>query len=132
MLRLVVRGLPLALVVAAGCTLPSDAATRLAADIEAGVERLGTESGARTLVQHVTPSRAGECDGAYAVQLDRVGALIVWCKDAAGKSESSHSTARHARYVDTPQTYIVDKAAGVPLTISLERRGERAVVVDLR
>ena len=69
---------------------------------------------------------------AYKVQLDKVGAMIIWCKDAAGETVSSHSTSYHARFVETPETYLIDKEAGETLTIELERRGKRAVIVDVR
>jgi hypothetical protein len=117
---------------AAGCDIATDAATRLAYDIEAGADRLGSAPGDRYSVLHRTPSKAGECAGPYTVQFDKVGALIVWCKDASGQTVSSHSTTYHARFVDTPRTYILDKPAGATLTVELERRGGRAVVADVR
>ena len=48
MLRIVAPRLLLALAAigATGCSPPSDAATRLAGDLKAGAERLGTDSGA--------------------------------------------------------------------------------------
>ena len=117
----------------AGCILDfTDAATRLAYDIEAGASRLGPQDGAKYSIEHHTPSKSGECVGPYTVQLDKVGALIVWCKDTAGRTVSSHSTSYHARFVDTPQTYIVEKPAGATLTIDIERRGGRAVATDVR
>jgi len=117
----------------AGC-IPdfSDAATRLAYDMEAGASHLGTQDGAQYSIAHRTPSKSGECVGPYTVQLDKVGALIVWCKDAAGRTVSSHSTSYHARFVDAPQTHILEKPAGATLTIDIERRGGRAVVTDVR
>jgi hypothetical protein len=45
---------------------------------------------------------------------------------------SSHSTSYHGRFVETPQTYLLDKRAGDPLTIDLERRGGRVIIVDAR
>jgi hypothetical protein len=119
------------LATATGCDMPTDAATRLAHDIEVGAGRLGTEPGARYRIQHRTPSKASECGGPYTVQLDKVGALILWCKDATGRTVSSHSTSYHARFVDTPRTYIVEKPAGSTLIISLERRGGRAVITSV-
>ena len=121
----------LALVAAAGCDFFTDAATRLAYDIEAGAGRLGREDGARYSIRHITPSKPGECDGPYTVQLDKVGALIIWCRDATGRTVSSHSTSYHARFVDTPRTYILEKPAHAPLIIDLERRGGRAVIADV-
>ncbi|MEO8005936.1 MAG: hypothetical protein ABI771_13565 [Betaproteobacteria bacterium] len=115
----------------AGCGISTDAATRLASDIEAGESRLGREGGARYTIQHRTPSKPGECIGPYVVQLDKVGALIIWCKDEAGKTVSSHSTSYHARFVDTPQTYLLEKPGGSTLTIDIERRAGRAVIANV-
>ena len=127
------RGFAAVLLLAvAGCDDWTDAATRIAFDIEAGADRLGTSAGARHTIEHATPSRAGECTGPYKVQLDKVGALIVWCFDGAGRTVSSHSTSYHSRYIDVPRTWLVEKAAGESLWIELERRGGRAVVVRVR
>lgn len=115
-----------------GCGTSTDAATRLAYDIEAGANQLGSEDSAQYSIQHHTPSKPGQCTGSYKLQLDHVGAMIIWCKDAAGETVSSHSTSSHARFVDTPQTFLLDKAAGTTLTIDLERRGGRAVISDVR
>jgi hypothetical protein len=122
--------LSLSLAVLTGCDLLTDAATRLAYDIEAAAGRLGHESGAKQSIRH-TPADASECDGPYTVQLDKVGALIVWCKDAAGNTVASGSTTYHSRFIDTPKTYIVDKAAGTTLMIEIERRNGRAVVTNV-
>lgn len=122
--------LPLCLPLLTGCF--TDAATRLAFDIEAGVNRLGREAGAEYSIRHKTPSKPGECTGPYTVQLDKVGALIVWCRNAAGNTVSSHSTSYHSRFADTPQTYILEKPAGSALVIDFERRGSRAVITGVR
>jgi hypothetical protein len=120
----------LLLAAVAGCDAFTDPATRIAYDIEAGASHLGKEAGAKYGIQHHTPSKSGECVGPYTVQLDKVGALVIWCKDETGKTVSSHSTSYHARFVDTPQTYILQKPAGSTLKIEIERRGGRAVVTN--
>jgi len=109
----------------------TDPATRLAYDIERGASRLPQEDGARHTVEHRAPSRSGECEGPYTVQLDKAGALIIWCRDAAGATVSSHSTSYQSRFIDTPQTRILEKPAGATLNIDLERRAGRAVVIDV-
>jgi hypothetical protein len=124
--------LPLALCLAALTGCFTDAATRLAYDIEDGADRLGRETGATYSIRHITPSKPGECTGPYTVQLDKVGALIVWCKDAAGNTVSSHSTSYHARFVDTPKTFILEKPANSTLVIDIERRGNLAVITSVR
>jgi len=115
-----------------GCDVATDPATRLAYDLEAGTGRLGREAGATYSVQHSQPSKSGECIGPYKVQLDKVGALIIWCNDATGHTVSSHSTSYHVRFVETPQTFILEKQAGTALTIDLERRNDRAVITNVR
>lgn len=104
----------------------------MAADIGAGAGELGEAEGARVEVRHAEPSRSGECVGSYRVQLDRVGALIVWCADATGATVSSHITTAHARQAGTAGTFIVAKPAGATLVVTLERRGGRAVIVGAR
>jgi hypothetical protein len=118
--------------VAGGCDLFTDAATRLAYDLEGAASRLGRAEGSRYTLVHKTPSKSGECVGPYKVQLDKVGALVIWCYDDGGTTVSSHSTSYHARYVATPETVILDKPARSPLTIDLERRGARAVITQAR
>jgi hypothetical protein len=123
-----------AAVAAAGLLLGAcftDAATRLAGDIEAGAERTGRAQGTVTMVQHQAPSRRGQCDGPYKVQVDEVGAIIVWCYDAGGNTVSSHSTSMHRRTVDTRETFIVDKGAGETLSIRLERINGRVVITGV-
>lgn len=112
----------------AGCEIPTDAATRLAFDLEAAEKNLGDSRGATYTLLHHTPSRTGECVGPYKAQFDQVGAIIIWCHDAAGQTVSSHSTTYHARFVDTPQTWLLEKPAGSTLAIELERRSGRAVI----
>jgi hypothetical protein len=113
------------------CDAFTDAATRLAYDIEAGAGHIGKGEGARYRIQHHTPSAAGQCTGPYVVQFDKVGSLVIWCKDEAGKTVSSHSTSYYARFVDTPQQYILEKPAGSTLTIDVERRGGRAIIANV-
>jgi hypothetical protein len=121
-----------AFVMLAGCDLFTDAATRLAYDLESAAGRLGSGDGSRYTLVHATPSARGQCVGPYRVQVDRVGAIVVWCHDAGGATVSSHSTTYHSRYVDIAATVIVDKPAGAPLTLELERRGGRPVIVGVR
>jgi hypothetical protein len=123
---------PVLLIALCACDGWTDAATRIAYDIEAGAARLGAADGARHSIVHATPSKSDKCTGPYKVQVDKVGALIIWCYDAAGRTVSSHSTTYHGRFVDTPTTYILDKPAGSALTLDIERRGGRAIVTSVR
>lgn len=120
-----------AILLVAGCEGLTDAATRLAADLEQGARGLGHAEGDTLRVDHATPSRAGECDGPYKVQLDRVGALIVWCYDDTGTTVSSHSTSAHARSVETARTFLVSKGSGESLRVTLMRQGRRATITDV-
>jgi hypothetical protein len=57
----------------AACGIATDPATRLAADLEDGADRLRPDDGATDSVHHATPSYPGQCDGPYKVQIDEVG-----------------------------------------------------------
>jgi hypothetical protein len=121
--------LPLAVLLLAGCL--TDAATRLAYDIEAGAARVGGEDGAHYIVEHRTPSRRGQCTGPYTVQLDQAGALIIWCRRVDDRTViSSPGTSYHRRFVDTPRTWILEKGAGETLLIRLERQHGRVVIAE--
>lgn len=114
-----------------GCDVFTDAATRIAYDIEANVDRLATAEGATHVIRHATPSKPGECGGPFKVQFDKVGALIIWCKDSNGHTVSSHSTSYHARFIDTRETFITDKPSGSTLSIQIERRNGRPVITKV-
>ena len=107
----------------------TDSATRLAYDIESAVR---ANSGKDHFAIRHTPSRATECSGRYTVQLDKVGALIVWCYDATDAVTASGSTSYHARFIDTPRTWIVEKPAGSTLVIEVRREGGRVTVTEVR
>ncbi|MDQ2078373.1 hypothetical protein [Marinimicrobium sp. ABcell2] len=130
--KIYVSLLALALVFLAACEVMTDPATRLAYDLRAGANRLGTNPGATLTLQHHTPSRRGQCEGPYRVQFDKAGALVIWCKDESGETISSHSTSYHRSYVKTSGAFTVDKRAGSTLKIGLVRRGGKAVIVEVK
>jgi len=113
-----------------GCDVFTDAATRLAYDIESAAKKLKNH-GDRFTLYHETPSKRGECSGPYTVQLDKVGALIIWCRDENGEVLSSPGTSYHRRFVHTPETYYLDMEAGETLIIDLEQKGSKAVIVKV-
>jgi hypothetical protein len=113
----------------AGCGFMSDPATRLDFELERATRKLGREEGARHTHIHTEPSGNGQCAGAYKVQSDKAGVLVVWCLDANGKTVASGLTSHHANYMAAAATFIIDKQAGQPLYIEFERRGGRAVIV---
>lgn len=91
----------LSLLLLTGCF--TDAATRIAYDIETAAKHVEHTGNSKFTLAHRTPSKKGECNNSYTVQLDKVGALIIWCKDEKNiQALSSHSTSYHSRFVDTP------------------------------
>ncbi len=116
----------------AGCSVLQDAATSLAADVEDGAGRLSAREGATRYVWHDAGARAGPAARTIRVQFDRVGALIVWYLDGEGNVLESGSTTHHSRYVETPETLLVDLPIDAPVRIELRRRGGRAVVTEVR
>jgi hypothetical protein len=115
----------------AGCSAFEDSATSLAYDIEKSVSRLGAAEGSTYVVVHDAKARAPASVRTIAVQFDKVGALIVWYKDAQSKVIESGSTSYHARFVDTPNTIIVEKSIDSPLHVEIQRRSGRAIVTNV-
>ena len=122
----------LPLLALSACNVFNDPATDLAYAIEGEVDRLGQDDGASYTIEYAPPSRWVEHGGTYTVQFDRVGALIVWYKNAGGKVTASGSTSYIARFVDTPRTYIVDKPADSVLSIEIQRQNGRAVITSVQ
>jgi len=129
------RALPFAALVLSaligGCgDFLTDGATRLAYELEATANKVSATG--RTTLEHRPKATPDGCAGAYKLQLSANAGMVIWCKDAAGKTVSSHITTYHLRFVDVPQTWIVDKAAGTPTFIDLERSGGKVVVTAVR
>jgi hypothetical protein len=111
----------------------TDAATRVAYDLEAGAKNLRASSGRTATVDH-TPRRMPEgCPGPYTLQLSQGSVLVVWCQDSiGGVTSGSHTTTYHMNFVAVPETWIIHKAAGQHALIDLRRDGDNVVVSGLR
>ena len=93
---------------------------------------MGPANGADSVIEHRTPSRRGQCTGPYTVQLNQVGALIIWCRDEGGEEVvSSHGTSYDRRFVDIPRVWILEKDARETLLIRLERQNGRVVIAEV-
>ena len=108
------------------CGVFTDAATRLASDIESAARKLEAP-GDRITLHHEMPSRPGECAGPYTVQLDKVGALVIWCRDEDGEVLSSPGTSHHRRFVQAPETYYLHKGTGEASRRLIVREGGKDV-----
>lgn len=128
---------------AGACT---DAATRVAYDIQSGAGKLGAREGERVEIRHV-PSRWPEgCAGSYTLQIGKGSAtaegnnnfhinpgaegLSVRCFNSSGNAHA-WSTTYHLRFVDVPETVNVEKQGGEAAVVEVERKAGRAVVVGL-
>ena len=126
--RALVAGGALAL---AGCT---DAATRIAYDIEAGAKALGSSTDSAATVRH-EPSRWPDgCGDGYALEIGRgasgdpgKGSITVKC---AGRG--IFYTTYHLNFVVVPATVSVRKAAGEPVLLMLEKRASEIALTEVR
>jgi hypothetical protein len=137
---------PTLLVVAASCALTgcgdlaacvlsacTDAATRVAYDLERGAKELRRSAAASLVVDHAPELTPEGCPGGYTLQLSEASALLVWCKDSVeGPATSSHITTYHLNYVTVPQTFSIHKGAGEHALIELTREEGEIVVTGLR
>lgn len=125
--------LALATLLAACSDFLTDGATRIAYEIESGAAAFKRSSAMSYSIKHVPQPSPEGCAGPYKLQLSERSALVIWCKDSSGSNVvASHTTTYHLNFVDVPQTYIVDKGAGEPTTIDLEKQGGRIVVVGVK
>jgi hypothetical protein len=112
------------------CMVFFDAATSIAYDIESGAHRLESSPETELTIVHTPRTAWGDCADAYRVQFSRDSLIGVWCyaPDDPTKVVSSHVTTYHLNYVDVPETTIVDKKKGEPLSIELTKSTGKPVV----
>jgi len=120
----------------------SDAGTRVAYDIEAGVQRLPAAEGSTITIEHTPTSWPEGCTGPYVLEIRQgtaigdgrgnfhiapgAGSLSVSCPGGGG------STTYHLRFVDVPAALSVRKAAGESALLIVLRAHGRAMLVGLR
>lgn len=125
----------------------SDAATRVAYDIEAGTKRLESAEGARAEISHTPRSWPEGCAGSYTLQIEKgvaidlgngnfrisgdSGGLSVNCYGSDGRPHG-WGTTYHLRFVDVPATVKVTKNGGETAVIEVERKSGRPVLVGVR
>lgn len=129
-----VAGLAVVAVSLASCFGFIDAATAIAYDIEADAGRFARSGAASATIVHTPMSSRGGCKDDYRVQFSRASALVVWCRAPGSTTAtvSSHTTTYHLRFVDVPETIIVDKRHGESLSIDLARGAGKPVVAAVR
>ena len=111
----------------------TDAATRVAYDLEAGAKRFRKAPTVAATVEHSPKATPEGCPGGYTLQLSEESALLVWCQDSiAGPAVSSHTTTYHLKYVDVPRTLIIHKGRGQHVWLDLAKDDDRIVVTGLR
>ena len=126
--RALVAGGALAL---AGCT---DAATRIAYDVEAGAKSLKASAQASATVRHEPASWPDGCGDGFALEIGRgasgdpgKGSLTVKC---AGRG--IFYTTSHLNFVVVPASVRVRKAAGEPVLLKLEKRAGDIALTEVR
>lgn len=121
-----------------GCDVLTDGATRIAYQIEAEAGAFRTSDKAVHTIVHLPERKGGAfggngCAEAYTVQFDKVGAIIIWCKDSkSGLVTGSHSTSYASRFIETPQTWVIDKRAGESTYIELRKTADKPMVTNVR
>lgn len=120
----------------ASCILLTDAATRLAYDIEREAGRLRTSGEASRTFDHRPRSSPAGCSGGSTVTLSS-GGLGVYCADgrpvppAARGHVFSYTTTYHRRFVEVPQALTVDVGRNATVRITLRKQGRRIIVAAL-
>jgi hypothetical protein len=124
----------------------SDAATRVAYDIESGTRKLGSDDGARADISHAPRSWPDGCAGSYTLRIEKgasineghnnfrsvkgSGGLSVSCYGQDGNAHG-YGTTYHLRFVDVPAAVAVSKNRGETAFIEVQRVSGRATIVGL-
>ncbi|HTO55498.1 MAG TPA: hypothetical protein VMR50_19095 [Myxococcota bacterium] len=126
------RLLPAAIALASlcACSVLFDAATSIADDIETGAKQLKSSSDSELTIVHTPKASRSDCADAYRVQFSRDSLIAVWCYAPGDPTKvvSSHTTTYHLNWVDVPETTIVDKKKGEPLSIELVKGADKPIV----
>ena len=115
----------------AGCT---DAATRIAYDIESGAQALRSSPESRATVRHEPSSWPEGCDSGYALEIGR-GASADPAKGSITVKCAGHGlyyTTYHLNFVVVPATVGARKQAGEPVLLLLEKRGGDIALTEIR
>ena len=113
-----------------GCSdLWTDSATRAAYDLEEAASATQRSSAQTYTLVHRPKASPEGCSHDYSFQLSQ-SALLMWCKSAEGTSNvASHATTYHLRYVDVPEQINLEKRAGEPVTIELQKTSGKPKVL---
>lgn len=115
----------------AGCgDALTDSATRAAYDLEKAAAAMQRSSAPTYTLVHWPKASPEGCLHDYSFQLSRQSSMLMWCKSASGDTNvASHSTTYHLRYVDVPEQINLEKRAGEPVTIELQKTPGKPLVV---
>ncbi len=115
----------------AGCSdLWTDSATRAAYELEEAADAMRRSSASTYTVVHRPKASPEGCSHDYSFQLSRQSSMLFWCKSPNGETNvASHATTYHLRYVDVPEQTRLEKRAGEPVTIELQRTSGKPTVV---
>lgn len=119
---------------ATACDALLDAATAIAYDIEKQAGNFARSGAERATIVHVPASTRAGCKDDYRVQFSGNSALVIWCRAPGSTTEtvSSHSTTYHLRFVEVPETTILDKKRGESIAIDLVRGSGKPAVAAVR
>jgi len=109
-----------ALLAAVGCSM-TDAATRLASDINHQAAEFAKSPDTERTFAHVPVASPSGCPGAYQVTVEANGALVIGCDKAY--PQVSFTTTSHRAAVTVPAQLQVNKNAGETLSLTLRKQG---------
>lgn len=112
-----------------GCSLMTDAATRLAYDISSNADALTKSADTERTFAHEPASAPAGCAGAYQVTIDAGGSLGVGCDTEY--PQVSYTTTYHRNAVTVPEKLQVTKKAGESLKVTLKKNGSAIELVRI-
>ena len=127
--------------IVSGCSLMTDAATRLGQDVVENATALKSDSAAERTFEHEPRSWPEGCEEGYTVTFQESlhhpasgGSLLIGCKGTANfrRLGYSYSTTYHLNAVRVPRELSADKAVHASLQITLRKEGALIDVVGIK
>jgi len=111
----------------------TDAATRIAYQIEESTQDFQNSPAQKITINHLPKSLPEGCSSSYTLQFSKNSSLVIWCKsELLGKTTASYGTTYHLRFVKVPETLVVDKREGEAALIDLEKQNGQIILTGLR
>ena len=121
----------IAAIATSSCILMTDAATRLAYDLEREAGGLRSSRATTRVFEHRPVGWPAGCQSDFDLMFGAAGDIAVRCVDKEHRPTTGvhHTTTYHLRFVKVPRALSVSRRNGARIRVTLRKQGD-AIIVD--